>query len=241
LDVSDTNGDGVVDWKEYVGFVQLLSVDTEHRDKAGNITSYFDMPLELQMTYNRLACYYCFNNSTQNESATTTSLRAALAPETTPPARDECCIGLDTFQNNAVNGTVDVAMLLEEEEMVYLTRMCDATVLAMDEAWEEVEGRLTVCPAEFNPGADCSAYEAGLQCGYGHIYMGCTWDELFCQYIERCDCYDNTWSCLSLSIMPCGFDGQPVPEGLPWGQPCDPEEPLPGPPENTMIQGGRIP
>jgi hypothetical protein len=245
LVISDLDGDGVVDLKEYLGFVQRLSVDTPHYNTTMTIVTYTDLPLELQVTYNRLACYYCFtndNNTSDAENAST--FRAALAPETLAPTRNECCVGLDTFVDTVVNGTAfSTVDLLEEEEIMYLTRMCEATVQAMDEAWGDdndiTQGRLTTCPAEFNPGGDCSVYEAGLQCGYGHIYTGCTWEDLYCQYIERCDCYDSIWSCLSLSMAPCGIDGEPIPEGLPWGQSCDPEEPLPLPPpqEDILISG----
>jgi hypothetical protein len=244
LVMSDSNGDGVVDWKEYVGFVQRLSVNTPHNGTALTVVTYMDLPLELQVTYNRLACYFCFNND--NNTIVSSPFRAALAPETLPPTRDECCIGLDTFVDTVANGTGLLEVdLLEEEDIMYLTQICEATVQAMDETWTNdndiTQGRLTTCPAEFNPGGDCSAYEDGLQCGYGHIYTGCTWEELYCQYIERCDCYDDVWSCLSLSMVPCGFDGQPVPEGLPWGEACDPEEPLPLPPPQGVVIGGMIP
>lgn len=252
LEISDKNADGVVDWKEYVGFVQLLSMDTPHDVAAWSVTSYFDLPLELQVTYNRLACHFCFANSTmeEEEDSSSTSFRAALAPETLPPSRDECCVGLDTFANSTIavgiNGTEDLG-LLEEDELLYLNRMCNSTIEAIEEAWKEgdhddftTEGRLTTCPSDFNPGGDCSDYEADLQCEYGHIYTGCTWEELFCQYIERCDCYDNAWSCLSLSIVPCGFDGQRVPGRLPWGQSCDPDVPVPRPPD-VIVQGSFMP
>jgi hypothetical protein len=69
-------------------------------------------------------------------------------------------------------------------------------------------------------------------CNYGHMYMGCTWDTLQCGWTASCSCDEasETWACMTVRVAGCGTS---APEGLPWGELCDPEEELPPPPTTT--------
>ena len=79
----------------------------------------------------------------------------------------------------------------------------------------------------------------GNECDYDHVYTGCSWDELHCTWTKRCECIDDrTLLCASVAIAPCGVGGfgggigsnesmPEVPEGLPWGQSCNPDNELP--------------
>lgn len=86
----------------------------------------------------------------------------------------------------------------------------------------------------------CLGYSVGKSCDYGHLYQGCTWQELSCQTVESCTCTaDGSWMCAVRSAQRCGsFDADlawvddDLPEGLPWGQACDPDAELPVPPSD---------
>ena len=92
------------------------------------------------------------------------------------------------------------------------------------------------CPAQ-KP-ETCLGYPAGKACNFGHLYLGCTWEELTCAPIEECLCLrDGSWMCKIMAVRPCGsldpelgWVDDEVPEGLPWGRICTPDEPLPTPP-----------
>jgi len=72
----------------------------------------------------------------------------------------------------------------------------------------------------------CSGYQYGNSCELRHTYRGCNWDELYCGWSERCDCEDDgIYTCVQAGMEAC-LD---IPEGLPWGQDCDPTEELPTP------------
>jgi len=101
----------------------------------------------------------------------------------------------------------------------------------------------------------CTGYPEKHTCNYGHIYMGCDWDELRCGWTQSCSCTsEGTWACAIASIAMCPqiveFDkdtGRDVvvspPEGLPWGAACDPDEELPGaplPPIDENALEGRL-
>lgn len=85
-----------------------------------------------------------------------------------------------------------------------------------------------VCP-DVMPKGDCSDDEVGLKCSYGYMYMGCTWDALFCGSVKGATCRRDgdeggTWMAFSKSVVPCDEGG---PEGLPFGERCDPNDPIP--------------
>ncbi len=93
------------------------------------------------------------------------------------------------------------------------------------------------CPATRSE--SCSGYQSGKSCDFNHIYLGCTWRELTCAPVESCICLDDgSWMCAMMSAERCGnFDinlgrwiDDDIPEGLPWGQGCNPDEALPTPP-----------
>jgi len=73
----------------------------------------------------------------------------------------------------------------------------------------------------------CAGYPERQRCNYQHIYMGCTWDTLRCGRTAGCSCdkASEIWMCAMASIASC--DAVSVPEGLPWGEVCDPDEELP--------------
>ncbi len=88
----------------------------------------------------------------------------------------------------------------------------------------------------------CLGYKVGKSCEYGHVYHGCTWKELSCQTVESCICTaDGRWMCAASSVQRCGsFDpdlgwvDDVLPEGLPWGESCDPDAELPVPPSDEV-------
>mmetsp|Transcript_20566 Transcript_20566/g.43646 ORF Transcript_20566/g.43646 Transcript_20566/m.43646 type:complete len:504 (-) Transcript_20566:457-1968(-) len=85
----------------------------------------------------------------------------------------------------------------------------------------------TECPASFELGK-CDEYEDYLQCKYNHVYKGCTWDTLTCSPAVECECLGGNWQCWPDFEKPCeAEEGLVIPEGLPWGQECNPNEGLP--------------
>merc|ERR1711907_47411 len=92
---------------------------------------------------------------------------------------------------------------------------------------------------------NCTGHPADKQCDYGYIYMGCSWDELRCSPTAFCDCAEEgLWACAVMDLGRCGsFDSEqglwvddPIPEGLPWGESCDPNEPLPTMDEECPVE-----
>lgn len=80
----------------------------------------------------------------------------------------------------------------------------------------------------------CLGYKVGKSCGFRHIYQGCSWTELRCGAVEDCICTaDGKWMCAVSAAERCGtFDPilgwiDDIPEGLPWGEACDPGDELP--------------
>lgn len=111
-----------------------------------------------------------------------------------------------------------------------------------------VEGRLSEeCPDEPQYGRTCTdSYVTELSCDYDYIYVGCSWSELGCYPIVGCDCDlfgDGTWACWSAAMMGC--PERTTPQDLPWGRNCNPEDPLPLPPDASMVaelaRGAAIP
>jgi hypothetical protein len=101
------------------------------------------------------------------------------------------------------------------------------------------------CPVDrsLSAGTSCSDYPVGKTCNYGHMYLGCTWNELRCSWTESCSCTaDGTWACMMAGVSRCGtFDNElgwvdRTPEGLPWGDACDPDEELPTPPPSSEVE-----
>ena len=103
------------------------------------------------------------------------------------------------------------------------------------------------CPVD-QPRFDdsCSGYPEGETCNYNFMYTGCTWDTLQCSWIASCSCDERseTWACRMKSLARCGvFDAEVgewvdnTPEGLPWGDTCNPQEELPTPPEPQCPEG----
>ncbi|OEU06223.1 hypothetical protein FRACYDRAFT_255563 [Fragilariopsis cylindrus CCMP1102] len=111
-----------------------------------------------------------------------------------------------------------------------------------------------VCP--LNPEFNSPCRTVGDICDYDHLYTGCTWEDLQCTPVISCECFsDETWQCLIAASVQCdgnggGFGGssmmfefdEPVaaaavaattsttatiPDGLPWGDRCDPNNDLP--------------
>jgi len=106
------------------------------------------------------------------------------------------------------------------------------------------------CPVD-QPRFDesCSEYPEGETCNYNFMYTGCTWDTLQCSWIASCSCDERseTWACQMKSLARCGvFDAEVgewvdnTPEGLPWGESCDPDEEPPTPPPTTTKEEGSV-
>uniref|UniRef100_A0A7S4AIY4 Uncharacterized protein n=1 Tax=Pseudo-nitzschia australis TaxID=44445 RepID=A0A7S4AIY4_9STRA len=74
---------------------------------------------------------------------------------------------------------------------------------------------------------ECDVFHFNSGCNYDHVYMGCSWDELQCQWTKSCKCNAGKWMCESLFILDCDTRGDAVPEGLPEGEICDPNEEVP--------------
>lgn len=90
------------------------------------------------------------------------------------------------------------------------------------------------CPVEKSE--SCLGYEIGRTCEFGHMYLGCTWEDLTCTFVEKCRCAaDGQWSCMMRGVARCGtFEAgvgwvDTTPEGLPWGEVCNPDDELPTP------------
>ena len=81
------------------------------------------------------------------------------------------------------------------------------------------------CPTSFAIGS-CIEYEDNLNCEYNHAYKGCSWDEFECAPTVICACQDEFWNCYGEFQEICDlYDTDPaVPEGLPWGEECDPTD-----------------
>jgi len=93
----------------------------------------------------------------------------------------------------------------------------------------------------------CESYPVGESCNYGHLYLGCSWDDLRCSRTTGCRCNtDGTWRCSISSVTPCGmFDSSNMwvdttPKDLPWGVDCDPNEELPTPPPTEDPVNSRL-
>mmetsp|Transcript_59334 Transcript_59334/g.64060 ORF Transcript_59334/g.64060 Transcript_59334/m.64060 type:complete len:461 (+) Transcript_59334:111-1493(+) len=86
----------------------------------------------------------------------------------------------------------------------------------------------TECPQYVNPAGPCSdTYESNLVCKYDYIQLGCSWEELQCLPIMRCECNqfpfnDGNWACRTDSMMGC--DTATTPPELPWGNVCVPAD-----------------
>ena len=88
------------------------------------------------------------------------------------------------------------------------------------------EELLDECP--LNPTfGECGAYQDGLHCDFEYVYKGCSWDTLQCSPAIQCDCSDGNWDCDIENTKPCVItvNGHP-PGGVPWGERCDPSEPI---------------
>jgi len=90
------------------------------------------------------------------------------------------------------------------------------------------------CPIDapdFN--GSCEWYTGDNSCDYGHMYTGCSWDNLRCSWIQSCSCRSGTWACMMMAMAPCGdytddgFIPSILPEGLPQGYSCNPDKELP--------------
>lgn len=93
------------------------------------------------------------------------------------------------------------------------------------------------CPTTFRYGECKQQYLDNLQCPYNYAYKGCSWEELSCEPSVECKCdhWIGHWQCKS-SFENCDENGLSVlPEGLPWGEACDPTEKLPTPPPSTQF------
>ena len=91
------------------------------------------------------------------------------------------------------------------------------------------EDLLEVCP--LNPTfGQCNEYKEGLHCDFEYVYKGCSWNTLQCSPAIQCLCSDGQWDCDIDSTKPCGVtvNGHP-PGGVPWGEKCDPDEPIVAP------------
>jgi len=97
------------------------------------------------------------------------------------------------------------------------------------------------CPEEMPDFLDdsCSEYTEGKTCNYNHMYIGCTWDTLRCFSTDSCSCIDEseTWACRMARVAGCDAS---APEGLPWGESCDPDEELPPPPPTITREEGSV-
>jgi len=94
----------------------------------------------------------------------------------------------------------------------------------------DVEGRLEdECPPSPIFGACNDSYITGLVCNYDHMFWGCSWDELSCKAVMRCECgqsgFEGEWNCMSDAAVLC--DAKTTPVDLPRGIPCNPEDALP--------------
>jgi len=86
----------------------------------------------------------------------------------------------------------------------------------------------TECPQYVNPAGPCSDnYVSNLVCLYDYIQLGCSWEELQCLPIMRCECNqfpfnDGNWACRTDSMMGC--DEATTPPDFPWGKVCVPTD-----------------
>eukprot|EP00539_Tryblionella_compressa_P001723 CAMPEP_0178752494 /NCGR_PEP_ID=MMETSP0744-20121128/11094_1 /TAXON_ID=913974 /ORGANISM="Nitzschia punctata, Strain CCMP561" /LENGTH=328 /DNA_ID=CAMNT_0020406219 /DNA_START=167 /DNA_END=1150 /DNA_ORIENTATION=- len=230
----NTTLDGMLDFEEYGLWIGYLA--QELYNNSITVLSFFDLPQSLQDHYTFLARLDCFTTTTtitNTSTATTTSGGSVTTINTTTTTTT-------TIQNitGGCDSGIDLNMELSSGAN-YLETVCDTTYDAMIDAWgdpsssataaPEVTGR-DVCPVDFPAGLDCSEYEPNLRCDYDYAFHFCSWEELECLPLASCDCTSNEWLCLTAAMAPCGFDGQPVPDGLPWGQSCDPTAPLPSEP-----------
>jgi hypothetical protein len=90
------------------------------------------------------------------------------------------------------------------------------------------EGRIATCPEQYpDDFSSCSAYERGLSCNYGYMYLGCSWNELSCSSVASCECdiFSGEWWCMAPLMEECPTK----PDDLPWGLVCDPAVALPTP------------
>lgn len=107
---------------------------------------------------------------------------------------------------------------------------------------EDVDGRLSnECPENYNFGS-CSGYVPGLNCGYNHIYTGCSWDTISCTAVMQCTCGSmlfggGEWACMSMAMMPC----ETKPDGFPEFRGCVPTDPLPNGPEDVAVDTQSLP
>ncbi|OEU12802.1 hypothetical protein FRACYDRAFT_244077 [Fragilariopsis cylindrus CCMP1102] len=119
-----------------------------------------------------------------------------------------------------------------------------------------------VCP--LNPEFNGPCRTVGDICDYDHLYTGCTWGDLQCTPVISCECFsDETWQCLIAASVQCNdgiggrsmmfeFENEPVaeaaaavaatntstttiPDGLPWGDRCDPSDDLPQAQPDTIV------
>ncbi len=97
----------------------------------------------------------------------------------------------------------------------------------------EPMGRLSdECPITFRYGKCSEEYSDSLECPYNYAYKGCSWKELSCEPTIECKCdhWLGQWECKS-DFHSCAVNGVlSLPEGLPWGEGCDPMADLPSPP-----------
>jgi len=121
--------------------------------------------------------------------------------------------------------------------VVDFTTPCDVTVdghppggIPWGEACDpsapiEIPTKKSDCPNNLAIGS-CIEYENNLSCDYNHAYKGCSWDEFECAPTVICDCQDDFWKCYGAFQDICSLnDGKStVPEGLPWGNYCDPTD-----------------
>jgi hypothetical protein len=84
------------------------------------------------------------------------------------------------------------------------------------------------CPDTFKLGSCGNEYVDDLECDYNYIHIGCTWEDLTCSPSVscRCDHWHGYWECKS-TFANCYADNPlSVPDDLPWGDICDPEQAL---------------
>jgi hypothetical protein len=82
------------------------------------------------------------------------------------------------------------------------------------------------CPDTFKLGSCGNEYVDDLECEYNYIHIGCTWEDLTCSPSVSCRCnhWHGYWECIS-EFANCYSDNPlPIPDGLPWGETCDPEK-----------------
>ena len=82
------------------------------------------------------------------------------------------------------------------------------------------------CPDTFQLGSCGNEYVDDLECDYNYVYIGCTWEDLTCSPSVSCRC-DGNWECQA-DFVNCYSDNPLllVPDDLPWGETCDPEQAL---------------